>query len=1545
MRKQVKITPVGGVEQDLSPDLLAEGLYIDGLNINVGYGTSNVGRVSNEKGNTLITSTNVEFVLGDVCLGAFSDRRNQDGYFFIYNTLPSLCKIVRYRPSETDPLQLIALGGDLAFTDTSYIHAKIVDDKYLAWVESRVKEDGTAVGNAPRMIDVSRTPYNVKRRWELHVPPVTGLAEGTVYQVRAISPVTGDVTDSVNVFFSSGYNGNEEQAFEDLVDAIDQFQDSVASPLNYDVSTCDCRIDITARNTTTIIEIEETTSGAGLFVNKNYESFSTRNIDLIKSPPNYEPFPCFVFDQSRKDNFVKGRSFQFRHRYKYRDGAYSAWGPVSIVPAAITRKGQIIDVYNAIDIDITAEELSTSIGRNAIAAVQVSFREGSDSVFKSIGEYDLECLGINSQVIRFYNNLLYSVVPTDGSGGSADTQVLKLFDSVPIISNAIELVTDEDGNVRIALGGNTEGYDSKCSTDMKVDVVMSTRVDSITIKGTVEIIKAGTQDDGTTNFRTSFGDDEHPLNGFVVYLAGTNLYGISNSFTDGDDGSFEINDVPPGRYIMRVASYRCRYNNDYGPDHNLNDPDLLWQTTSSPCVNIAGSVADTGRFYERELDLTGEPVGSIFDLDTEAGFGAVQIHDFKADDVIIDDSPAILEGYLRDNGGADASNSDRVGSIGVEQQEISFRVEWSGEDVGGTFVTEETIIAQCDHNGYFYSVSQTVGSDIIAFSRIFDFKFFGQDACSLIDPVPEIPTNLYRTGTNTRKGIADNTETLSSSMATVSSTCLLMNTDVDFATNSSTTISGSVESDTGIPVINSSVAVVGTGRSATVIPDGTFTVRVFLQSGLTDTRAIELIACNELDSTYQHVITPNPDSESVQFCVNNSGTVFDHGAIIFDGFVADSILKKKNLKSGGLYGTGIVYEDRANRKSLVIEGPQVRIPFHTEDGFYGRRDVRFTINGQAPTWATHYRIVMTKDSIYRRYLHWVSETVSYARIDNVGETPVITTFGAGDATHILIKINNNFTPPDVGVGSNPVAFFFKDDGYYEFDPEGGDRIRLILNPDGNVYGDGAQLFDKEIAGVFVDAMDYYIVVEDFTTFEILSGSLIEFYTPKSVEESTYYEIGNTYDIISGSGLVRYHQGSLQDQSGTVPAIITNTGGDTYWRRRNFVVDDGSAFQYVVENSTPSDEYIEESSDFGRVSPSLGSGGRKYLWWSIRLSDTYIPGSGTNGMCSFRSQELQNVNQDFGSIVRMIMVGGVMFVVCELKSQPIYVSKESLVDLSGATLVGRTDRILNIANETVADLGSRHPLSVFHIDGRVYGFDSVRGIPWQYAQNGQQPINTGMVQHYRYIGSRVEDNLDASRVVSGFNDQFKEWNLCWVLRAKDGSLEESDHRVYSQSVGRFSNRKNWAPEGFMLLGQRTIHFLEGKPWLADSNETRGSFFGVESGSEITIAASPEGNAVARYRSMRVSGDLWVCPDIKTYSSSTNAFMTSRLKSGRFIKRNNQHYADFLRNSSDPNHDQPLFNGEVLRGEYIVITLSPDDPTALAYLRAVDIEFDIAFDTMV
>ena len=203
-----------------------------------------------------------------------------------------------------------------------------------------------------------------------------------------------------------------------------------------------------------------------------------------------------------------------------------------------------MDDLNAILIDFTDEWLSDPDRLSIIEKVEIAVRDGNDSIFKSIKTIERCELGMYLQRYLWTNDQEYSAVPSDdGSQGNSDTQVLKLFDEVPLVCGAIATVSGTDGDQRLFVGDTLEGFD--CPDCVNVDFTIEESVldGTIDIIGTVRILDA----DGGSVDTIDYHEPWYPLGGFVVYLAGTPYYGISDNPADGTGtGAFRIKGVPKG---------------------------------------------------------------------------------------------------------------------------------------------------------------------------------------------------------------------------------------------------------------------------------------------------------------------------------------------------------------------------------------------------------------------------------------------------------------------------------------------------------------------------------------------------------------------------------------------------------------------------------------------------------------------------------------------------------------------------------------------------------------------------------------------------------------------------------------------------------------------------------------------------------------------------------------------------------------------------------------------------------------------------------------
>ncbi len=1539
------------MDKDSDPRVVAPEDYLNAIDILNGYGERPgvaVFAMGNEK-------VSIDLPSGtNIVIGAKEDKQYASLFIFLHNSNLDH-RIYRYS-LVSGVADVIASGESLSFsTDLRISHAQVVNGELLYWTDSR--ESGNDIeGNPPRKINAVKGSLS-KDAFEFEI--YAGVAgEGqfaNLNQYRfSILDNQGNETE-VNTYVADG------SAFENPVLGLEWLKTNLENDYNYPDSsfeTCDgCKLkisipqDANGRRLTLVAQ-----EGDALLVETNIypSTLAEHHIDLIKQPPHCAPTATFVNDISVSGNHVKNLCAQFRCRYVYDDYEQSAWGPVSNIALNIGTDGEPINKLNCIEVDFTDERLSQPTWLNIIRAVEVAVRDGNENDWRLVGRFEVCEIGIQRQYIKFYNDKQYSTLPSDDTSTDVELQVLKPFDFVPIRSMALDVSADSEGNNLLFLGGNEENYDNPDCIQFEVEAVEREEDCLVNIIGTVEIIN-------DSNFAADPPDfSPYPLEGIVVYLAGTPYYAVSNNPADGTgDGSFIIYGVPRGRYILRAASYKCSFTNDHGPRYNLGN-NLEWQRTSAPVIDMAGAVANGLCQYEREINLT-PLVGDTFDLDTETGYGTVQVQNGHWSHRLIwdieDESPqnnhdeafVFSEIYLLDNNATipnhatDADLEDyeaMIAAIGVERQEVV---------INPSFPSPKTLLT--DHNGYcFYgeysaaddttyypyqvqvngnTIPVTAGGPVYVgdFSLMYDETITnkwanaaGIGGLSLYDPpnTAVTPPEYY------------------SQFITIFNDGTL---DIDgpFQLQSTATLIDGVTGLDGVIFVYTR-----TGRYAISGPDGLVSISYYIPYDTAPERNDDsIIAIFPPDIC--HTGSPETDTELVEV----SGPITNGPTFQFDLSEMD-LVPGRYLKGGGEYSFGIVYEDRGNRTPGAIFGAKLKIPAHI-DGLT-KWQMTWHLHSTPPEWATHYRIVRLLNAIHSVYVQWKVKDAIYVRIPSQLEGPITTSFAAGDATHILFQL---FTPIAPAVDADPLTtFFFQQDGQQGYTPQIGDKVRLLLDADGNPTNTETNTYEADIVGTHVeDEKTYAIVPNVFGALEITDGFLAEYYTPVTALPEIYYEGGEDCYEIGDPGLpTRYHKGQTQDQDpGVLPATGRYTGGDTYWRRQKFT-ETGA---YETEHQTPNRYISNVCQDIGRAFALSTDIQREYYYNRIRISGTYIANSAVNGMSSFASLEYKDINRQWGTIMFLGFVNNVLLAICKFKVQPLYIGKGELLYLSGQTNVGRSDQIIEIADESVTDYGTHDPMSVVIENGSAYFYDRFQGAVCRYAQNGVVPVTTKMVKFFRDIGlGHLE--TDAGYTIAGFDRRHQMYLITFIGVGPD---RYNATIGYDEVKGGWSSFFSFIPQIYGRVGQELITFqpaiIDDEDyimWRHFANDLYTKYYGEEFQPEITYFSNQYPALNKMFNHIRInSNKKFECPEILVPGNSDYELgMESLLLPNHFKSYEGQFRADFLRDindtdsrftSLDPGDRElaALLRGRRLRGEYMQVTIRAVDGQANTILTRADIYF--------
>lgn len=1537
----------GVMDTDSDPRVVSSEDYTYALNVLNGHGET--------PGSLVFCKGTAPYTLGlpagtNVCIGAVEDKQNAALIIFIYNSNNNH-RIYKYRFLSADHITLAA-GSFLGFTELWRVnHARIVEGKLVYWTDSVTSGDVDILGNPPRKINAEKADTTKSIfEYEIYADIDTN---GPFANLRTYTFSTTDVDgtneDNINEYTADGaYASDGEGGLGWLFALLEADYNGLGILFEY----CNNKIKVECPSSVGRFKLVASDDDVILVGTNIYPvQLEEHHIDLLKVPPSCAPTTEYINDPAVSTNNVDKMCAQFRVRYIYDDYEQSAWGPVSNGALNTGVDGEPISLLNAIKVTFTdSDKFTDPSWMTLIRAVDVAFRDGNDDDWKLIKRYGPEEIGLATQEIIFYNDKQYGTVPSDDLSTVSELQVLKPYDFLPIKTLTMEASANQDGNTLLFLGAGQENYDNPDCIDLTVTATEYEDDCLIDIIGTVEITNDANYASANPDFSV------YPLGGIVVYLAGTPYYGISNNPADGSgDGSFIIKGVPKGHYILRAASYKCSFTNDLGPRYNMANG-LEWQRTSAPVIDMAGAVANGLCQYEREIDLAAF-TDPVFDLDTETGYGTVQIQNGHWTERLIWDSTlgvpqsnhpdafVFTEIYLLDhnatipNTDGDINSeeyADMLSAIGVERQQVTINPAGAGAPA--------EVFLTTDHNGYCFYGEFSPEDD----SSYYPYIYAVND--NIITLAAEGPvytgdfTNMYDETINNKwvdplgvAGLGLLEPPVQPELFYTQFVTIFNDGNLDIVGPYQIDLNAVIE-DTVTGLDGVVFTYTRTGRHAISGIDGSGSIAYYIPYDIAPDRNDDTAIALYLPD-FCHDGYPDPDSALVEV----TDPVTD--PYVVDTFVFAiqdmNLTTGRFLKGGGEYSFGIVYEDRGNRTPGAIFGAKLKIPVHTAG--LAKWQMSWEIDSVPPDWATHWRIVRLKNAIHSVYVQWTVDPL-YVRIPSQLEDPIFTTYAAGDYTHLLFKL---YSPLTVDPDADPaLTMFFQQDGQQGYSPQIGDRVRLLLDAASAPVNTDTRTYEAEIVGLYASGADTYAIIPAvFGNLEITTGFLAEYYTPVTGETEIYWEGGEDCYEIGDAGLsTRYHKGQVQDQIiGTQPATGIYTGGDTYWRRQKYT----QTGIYETEHQTPNRYLVTPCQDIGRAFALSTDIQKTFYNTRVRVSGSYIQNSAVNGLSAFAALDYKDLNRQWGTIMYLGFSHNVLLAICKFKVQPIYIGKGNLLYLSGQSNVGRSDQIMEIADESVTDYGTHNPESVVIEGSAVYFWDKFQGAVCRYAQNGVVPITTKMVKHFNALGKEriILDTNEFS--VGGFDRQHQ----MYLLTFRGTGEVTSETIGYDELKGGWVSFYSFIPDTYGRVGQQLFSFKDGAMYLMFSSNTYSNFYSTQYTPAVTFVVNQGPRAVKRFKAIRINSNRkWECPTILVpFNYDYASGMASKLLAGHFSSYEGQWFANFLRdmNDTDKQFDgitptatkqaTAMLAGRELRGEIMTVKISAVDGSAATILTSADVYF--------
>lgn len=692
-------------------------------------------------------------------------------------------------------------------------------------------------------------------------------------------------------------------------------------------------------------------------------------------------------------------------------------------------------------------------------------------------------------------------------------------------------------------------------------------------------------------------------------------------------------------------------------------------------------------------------------------------------------------------------------------------------------------------------------------------------------------------------------------------------------------------------------------------------------------------------------------SVEAQFGINVVLDVFDTTSNIV-GITGVTVNVFNIFKTQAQYKLGVVFYDYAMRKCGVVTPPfafassdptLVNIPSRDFDLTSGTSSIIWALNNnnaisEIPSWAHYYAVVRTLNLRTRFFLQAFQQTSSAK-------------YATKDANGNYEFTNNAFVENAVGIGIDTTSLVRAGLGYTFTE---GDVMYLIK--DNNT---------SYVLSVVAQSGKYIVVnvpdggIGDFTTFQMV----YEVYTPyQSGTQEPYYEVGNLYRILSpGTDSRRYE---------TLSDIMSP---DAYALGRNF-----DSVTYFAEGMSPNDRFYNRwDTDAGKVNFVVKTGQVAKPNF-ISFSNTFIPGTATNGLSTFEALNEDSLPIENGDLNKLILTsktqdqGDVMLAICENETTSLYLGETQILDSTGATqFFASSSGVIGTKNNLKGSFGTISPESVTEFRGNVYWVDLLNGKVIQYSANGLFPISNYKMTRFWKLFSDQFMSMTQGEIEALGNRPFiftavdpHHWELLvsvpkllnvppkgtlpdypfinYYFDIYDGQAKTLKFKLDAEP-NHWQGSMKFCAEGFVTMMNKLFSFKNGQLYLHNSTTSQCNFYGAgEQKARIMFLSNLLPEVPKSYNNITVQANMK--PSFTYLYNDYPYQQSSDLIADDYRSLEGVFYSPIYRNKLIPTSTgyniNGLLTGEKMRAEALKIMLEFDVSQKQLELRFVDVGFSIS-----
>lgn len=663
------------------------------------------------------------------------------------------------------------------------------------------------------------------------------------------------------------------------------------------------------------------------------------------------------------------------------------------------------------------------------------------------------------------------------------------------------------------------------------------------------------------------------------------------------------------------------------------------------------------------------------------------------------------------------------------------------------------------------------------------------------------------------------------------------------------------------------------------------------------------------------------------------------------------------FKSRAQYKLGVVFYDYAMRKCGVVTPPFTSVVSDPTLVAIPARNFNFTqaVNyivwnlsnlnavNEIPEWAYYFTVVRTLNLRTRYFI-------------NVFEQFIEAKYVTKDADGNYEFTNDTFVTGAIGIGIDTTALVQAGLGYTF---EEGDVC--YINTEGFSPSPPEMAYTVAVIG---QSGKYIIVntpaggIGDLSTFKFF----YEIYKPyQASDQEPFYEVGNMYTI--------NNPGTISRSYGTTTSILLP---DSYLITRNY-----DSFTYYGEAMSPNDRFFSRwDNDSGKVNfiTKLGLAIKKQ---NIAFSNTFIPGTSTNGLSTFEPLNQSDLPIENGELNKLILTsktqdqGDVMLGICASETTSIYLGETQILDSSGATqFFASSAGVIGTKNNLKGSFGTISPESVVEFRGNVYWVDLLNGKVIQYSPNGLFPISNYNMTRFWKLFSDQFMSMTRTQIEALGNRPFifatvdpHHWELLisvpklltvppkgtlpdypfinYPFDIYDGQAKTIKFKLNAEP-NHWQGAIKFCAEGFITMTNKLFSFKNGQLYLHNSITSQCVFYGAQERAKIMFLSNLFPEVPKSYNNMTVQANM---KPVFTYVYNDYPYQqSSDLIADDYKSLEGVFYSPIYRNKLIPTSTgyniNGLLTGEKMRSESLKILMEFDVSQKQLELRFVDIGFSIS-----